>query len=155
MKDVVVLEGFKPPTHGFFQLGGVAVLADNTWTAMQARKKLKIEWDLGKVKVISNTSYYNRRERVNGYSGTIYNLSYFQQLTSAGILPTGDPCPNDCADLHPVLLTPHEQRRLTQTAQCVAHVDVEVAGKKCRGRVTRSTLVRGRVEDVDELTRDE
>jgi iron complex outermembrane receptor protein len=67
---------------------------------------LKVEWDLGKVKVISNTSYYNRRERVNGYSGTIYNLSYFQQLTSGGILPTGDPCPNDCADLHPVLLTP-------------------------------------------------
>jgi len=47
VKDVIVLEGFKPPTHGFFQLGGVAVLAGNTWTAMQARKKLKIEWDLG------------------------------------------------------------------------------------------------------------
>jgi isoquinoline 1-oxidoreductase beta subunit len=45
--DVVTIEGFKPPTHGFFQLGGVAVIADNTWTAMQGRKKLKVEWDLG------------------------------------------------------------------------------------------------------------
>jgi outer membrane receptor protein involved in Fe transport len=30
---------------------------------------------------ISNSSYYDRHERVNGYSGTLYNLSYFEQLT--------------------------------------------------------------------------
>src|SRR5262249_54097699 len=46
VKETVQLEGFKPP-YGFQPLGGVAVIADNTWTAMQARKKLKIEWDLG------------------------------------------------------------------------------------------------------------
>jgi isoquinoline 1-oxidoreductase beta subunit len=35
-------------TGGIFQaLGGVAVIADNTWAAMQGRKKLKPEWDLG------------------------------------------------------------------------------------------------------------
>ena len=43
---------------------------------------LKIEWDAGPVKFISNTAYYDRLERVNGYSGTLYNLSYFQQFTS-------------------------------------------------------------------------
>ena len=43
---------------------------------------LKIDWDLGPVKLISDTSYYNRRERVNGYSGTLYNLSYFQHFTT-------------------------------------------------------------------------
>jgi isoquinoline 1-oxidoreductase beta subunit len=31
----------------FQPLGGVAVIADSTWAAMQGRKKLKIEWDLG------------------------------------------------------------------------------------------------------------
>ncbi len=43
---------------------------------------IKIDWDLGPVKLISNTSYYNRRELVNGYSGTLYNLSYFQHFTT-------------------------------------------------------------------------
>ena len=41
-----VIPPFKPP-HLFQPLGGVAVIADNTWTAMQGRKKLKVDWDLG------------------------------------------------------------------------------------------------------------
>ena len=41
---------------------------------------LKIEAAVGPVTVISDTSYFNRKEVVNGYSGTLYNLSLFQQL---------------------------------------------------------------------------
>ena len=41
---------------------------------------MKIEWDAGRCKFISNTAYYDRLERVNGYSGTLYNLSYFQHF---------------------------------------------------------------------------
>src|SRR5271154_6026167 len=37
---------FKPP-YAFQPLGGVAVIADNTWAAMQGRRKLKIDWDHG------------------------------------------------------------------------------------------------------------
>ena len=37
---------FKPP-YAFQALGGVAVIADNTWAAMQGRRKLKVNWDLG------------------------------------------------------------------------------------------------------------
>jgi outer membrane receptor protein involved in Fe transport len=40
---------------------------------------LKVEWDLGKARLISNTSYYHRDE-TTGYEGTVYNLSYFQSL---------------------------------------------------------------------------
>jgi isoquinoline 1-oxidoreductase beta subunit len=46
VKQTVPIEPFKPP-HGFQPLGGVAVIADNTWAAFQGRKKLHIEWDHG------------------------------------------------------------------------------------------------------------
>lgn len=36
-----------PPPAGFRQLGGVAVVASNTWAALQGRDKLKITWDDG------------------------------------------------------------------------------------------------------------
>jgi outer membrane receptor protein involved in Fe transport len=72
---------------------------------------LKIEYD-GPVQVISNTAYYNRRELVGGYSGTIYNLSYFQHYLdpnpSLSIFgypsdPQGVPCTNNCQNLYPLL----------------------------------------------------
>ena len=42
----VRIDPFKPPA-AFQPLGGVAVIADNTWAAFQGRKKLKIIWDNG------------------------------------------------------------------------------------------------------------
>ena len=46
VQQTVVIDGFKPP-YGFQALGGVAVIADNTWAAMQGQKKLKVNWNLG------------------------------------------------------------------------------------------------------------
>jgi isoquinoline 1-oxidoreductase subunit beta len=40
----LTIDPFKPP-HQFQPLGGVAVIADNTWAAFRGRKSLKIEWD--------------------------------------------------------------------------------------------------------------
>jgi isoquinoline 1-oxidoreductase beta subunit len=51
VQKVVELPGFKPP-HGFQALGGVAVIADNTWAAMKGRDKLKLDWEAGE-----NASY--------------------------------------------------------------------------------------------------
>jgi isoquinoline 1-oxidoreductase beta subunit len=45
VQSTATLPGFKQP-HAFQQVGGVAVLADSTWAAMQGRKKLKVDWDL-------------------------------------------------------------------------------------------------------------
>jgi isoquinoline 1-oxidoreductase beta subunit len=46
----------KPPI-GFQPLGGVAVIADSTWAAMQGRKALKIEWDLGQHAAYDSARY--------------------------------------------------------------------------------------------------
>ena len=43
VKQTVKLEPFKPPVV-YQNLGGVAVIADNTWAAIQGKKKLKVEW---------------------------------------------------------------------------------------------------------------
>ena len=44
VRDVIVIEGMENPTH---LMAGVAVVADTTWAAMQARRKLIVEWDEG------------------------------------------------------------------------------------------------------------
>jgi len=46
VRQTVAIDPFKPPP-AFQPLGGVAVIADNTWAAFQGRGKLKIEWDHG------------------------------------------------------------------------------------------------------------
>jgi isoquinoline 1-oxidoreductase subunit beta len=44
VRDVFAIE---PVSEGAFSTGGIAVVADNSWAAMQGRKALKIEWDNG------------------------------------------------------------------------------------------------------------
>lgn len=46
VRQTVVIPPFHPP-HGEQPLGGIAVIADNTWAAFQGRKKLDVEWDHG------------------------------------------------------------------------------------------------------------
>jgi isoquinoline 1-oxidoreductase beta subunit len=46
VQDIVTLDTFKPP-HLFQPLGGVAVVANSTWAALQGRRKLKVDWNDG------------------------------------------------------------------------------------------------------------
>src|SRR6266849_2739910 len=56
VKQTATIDAFKPPI-GFQALGGVAVLGDNTWAAMQGRKKLKIEWEKSLHSVWNSDAY--------------------------------------------------------------------------------------------------
>jgi isoquinoline 1-oxidoreductase subunit beta len=58
VQQTVVIESAKPP-YGFQALGGIAVIADNTWAASQGRKKLKVEWEAG-ANAIFQTDTYKR-----------------------------------------------------------------------------------------------
>ena len=46
VRDVITLDPPKPPLM-FQPLGGVAVMADNTWAALKGRRALKVEWNDG------------------------------------------------------------------------------------------------------------
>ena len=70
VEQVVVIQEAQPP-YGFQALGGVAVIANNTWTASQARKKLKIDWEYGPNAIYDSEQYKkslietaNKRQRV-------------------------------------------------------------------------------------------
>jgi len=62
VERVVRLESTPPPS-GFMPLGGVAVLARNTWAAIQGRQQLKIEWDNGPNATYDSTVFRTELER--------------------------------------------------------------------------------------------
>ena len=52
---------------------------------------LKVQYDIGKMQLISDTSYYNRKD-LSGYDGTTYTLSFWQTvLPGSAATPTYSP----------------------------------------------------------------
>lgn len=56
VRQTIPIPTFKPP-HEYQALGGVAVIADNTWAAFQGRKKLNIAWDNGPHSVFNSEEF--------------------------------------------------------------------------------------------------
>ncbi len=58
----VPIAPFTPPA-GYQPLGGVAVIADNTWATLQGRKKLRIEWEHGPNQTYNSDEYRKELEQ--------------------------------------------------------------------------------------------
>jgi isoquinoline 1-oxidoreductase beta subunit len=66
----LTIDTFKPP-HQFQPLGGVAVIADNTFAAFKGRKSLKIEWDSSPHSVYTSASYRKTLEDTSRKPGKV------------------------------------------------------------------------------------
>ncbi len=69
--QTITIETFKPPCH-FQPLGGVAVLADNTWAAFQGRKQLKIDWDTGANAVYNSVEFKRQLQETARKPGKVW-----------------------------------------------------------------------------------
>ncbi len=62
---------------------------------------LKVQWDLGGSQLISNSSYFSRRQ-LTAYQGTVYDLSYWQTIPNARTgISAGSDEPADRRQRHP------------------------------------------------------
>jgi iron complex outermembrane receptor protein len=66
---------------------------------------LKIEGDIGSVRLISNTSYFHR-QNTTGYDGTLYNLGYYQTQNASPIF-CNPAISSACSATAPAWLVPY------------------------------------------------
>jgi isoquinoline 1-oxidoreductase beta subunit len=72
--QTVAIDPFTPPP-AFQPLGGIAVIADNTWAAFQGRKKLNISWDNGPNESYNSDAYKNElRETAHKPAKVVRNV---------------------------------------------------------------------------------
>ncbi len=70
VKQTLTIDTVKAP-HVFQPLGGVAVIADNTWAAFKGRKSLKIEWDSSPHSVYNSAAYRKTLETTSQKPGKV------------------------------------------------------------------------------------
>jgi isoquinoline 1-oxidoreductase subunit beta len=70
VRKTLTIDTFKPP-HQFQPLGGVAVIADNTFAAFKGRKSLKIEWDSSPHSVYNSGPYRKTLEDTSRKPGKV------------------------------------------------------------------------------------
>ena len=96
--------GISKPNHGDYKTGTPELMGDKDNFVLPA---LKIDWDIGGAEFIANSSYFDRTQVVQDYSGTLYNLSYFQQSVDSGTEPDFvTPCPGGLCAAYAGLANP-------------------------------------------------
>jgi isoquinoline 1-oxidoreductase subunit beta len=70
VRQTVTIDSFKPPA-AFKPLGGIAVIADNTWAAFQGRKKLNAVWDSGPNASFNSDQYKMELQKTARRAGNV------------------------------------------------------------------------------------
>lgn len=65
------IDRFPGASPGYQPLGGVAVIADNTWSAFQGRSKLRVEWDNGPNASYDSNLYKQQLKATSGQPGKV------------------------------------------------------------------------------------
>jgi outer membrane receptor protein involved in Fe transport len=76
--------GISNPDDGDYKTGTPENMGDKDHFTLAA---LKADYDFGGAELISNTSFFDRHELVHDYSGTLYDLSYFQGIMAKKEVP--------------------------------------------------------------------
>ena len=71
VKKVFEVRGQGGLGGGFLPIGGVAIVADDTWACFQARKALQVEWDLGPHAGYDSTDYRAELESSTSKPGNV------------------------------------------------------------------------------------
>ncbi|MEM9410604.1 MAG: molybdopterin cofactor-binding domain-containing protein, partial [Planctomycetota bacterium] len=90
--DVIELPKYRGPAPAFQQLGGVAILADSTWHAWQAKDALTIDWEHGANADYDSKSYQESlKESVSKKGQTVRKLGdAYAELEKAETKYTAD-----------------------------------------------------------------
>ncbi len=70
VRQTLTIDPFQPPAV-FKPLGGIAVIADNTWAAFQGRKKLNAVWDSGANAAYNSDEYKKELQRTARQSANV------------------------------------------------------------------------------------
>jgi isoquinoline 1-oxidoreductase subunit beta len=91
VEKVVVIDGTPPPAK-FQPLGGVAVIAKNTWAALQGREALKIKWDDGPHGSYDSAAFKVQMQAIAAAPGTVMRNDGDAEkaLKSAAKIVTGE-----------------------------------------------------------------
>ncbi|QNL51888.1 xanthine dehydrogenase family protein molybdopterin-binding subunit [Olivibacter sp. SDN3] len=91
---------------------GVAIVANSTWAALQAKKKLKVEWDDSGFEHVNTADIYQRqKELLAGEEG----LTYHMQGDPSGIIASAG------SKLDVVYETPYQSHYAMEPVNCIAH----------------------------------
>ncbi|MEM7233932.1 MAG: molybdopterin cofactor-binding domain-containing protein [Planctomycetota bacterium] len=128
--DVIQIPGFRGP-HGFQALGGVAVIANDTWSAIQGRRALSIEWGESPHAKFNSAAYKEALKKETHKAGKVWR----NEGDTAAALDAADKGSTFEADYY----VPHLAHAPMEPPCAVAEVRKDASGKVSEVEVWAAT----------------